>query len=229
VIRTALLLSLGLLFGCAVPLGPDPATDVDLGPWPADLVTSLAVVATSGQVVLDGSAHRGELRLGATAEVESTTLDAGVLTLVAGGDLALSVPADLEWAITTTTGAVSVAGMAGSGHVATASGEVAGSGLGGDLSVQVEEAASVGLHLVSLPAGGMVIVESMVGPISLDLPADTSAALTASTGSGAVDISGVDYSGVLLPNSANGVLADGDGSIRLVTGAGAISVNGYGL
>ncbi len=227
-LRSILPLTLIVLVGCAVSLDPAPVSDVDRGPWPSGGITTLAIEAGVGQVVLDGSANRSVLQLSDTSQLESTTLEAGVLTVVANGDVQLLAPAGLEWSITTTTGSVSVSGMGGSGHVAVATGEVACAGLTGSLSVQVEEAATVGIHLDALPSGGVVIVESMVGPIALDVPADTSAALVASTGSGGVDVTGVDFAGVLLEGSADGVLAGGDGSFRLLTGAGAVSVNGYG-
>lgn len=219
-------LALGLLAACPTA-EPAPGTAF-LGPWDAGDVDEIVLSAAAGQVVISGSAGVGQLTLTASSDIFSTSLEAGVLTISASGDVQLSTPAELDWTIETQSGDVSVSGLGGTGTVVTDTGEVICTGLLGNLSVQVQDNSPVAIHLEALPSGGVVIIESTLGPIVLDVPADTSATLAATTGSGSVDVTGVDFDGVLLDQSAEGVLGDGDGSLRLVTGGGDVAVSGYG-
>ncbi len=222
--RAAFLCVVALLTGCPT-VEPAPGTAF-LGPWDAADVDELVLTAAAGQVVLLGDGV-SQVTLAGASDVFATALEGGVLTISASGDVQLTVPADIDWTVETQTGDVSASGLGGTGTVVTDLGEVVGNDLVGSLSVQVNDNAPVGVHLAALPSGGVVIIESMLGPIVLDVPADTSATLAATTGSGSVDVTGVDFSGTLLDESAEGVLGAGDGSLRLVTGGGDIALSGY--
>lgn len=220
--KTLALLTLPLLCGCPYEL-PQPEPEPQVTTWDADSVDALVITAADGVVSVVAVAGAAEIVL-ASGEGVTGDLVGSTLTLDATGDLALTTPPEPDWTVTVQDGEVSVVGMSGAGLVRSTRASVSCLEVSGPLDVQVEDEATVGAQVSEqIPE---VSVESGGGAIVLDVRADVSASLQAHTSAGVVELTGVDFSGTHLGDDAQGDLGDGQGSIRLLTGAGDISITG---
>jgi hypothetical protein len=213
-----------VVFACYGPVEPEPEPEPEPATrWDAAEVNSVVAEVTDGQLTLTGVPGADELELLSLDGVEAE-LAGGVLTLVADGDLALALPPGPAWSATAIDGAISVSDLDGDGQVRSTRASVSCVGAGGSLDVQVDGDASVGIQTTVLAPA--IAVESQSGAIQLDLAAAVSASLSAHTGEGAVEISGVDFDGTHLGADVEGELGAGEGSIRLITGVGYIGISG---
>jgi len=142
-------------------------------------------------------------------------------------DLLVSAPDTLAADLTGAGYPLSVADMRAGGSIAASTGSITGMGLSGDFAASAGET-SILLELELVP-GGSLTASLDSGPIELDLPADTSATMQATATGGSVEITGLDFQGVVIDGQAQGSLGAGDGSITLSTGNGDIRLRGHGL
>ncbi|MEW5854751.1 MAG: hypothetical protein AB2A00_38600 [Myxococcota bacterium] len=137
--------------------------------------------------------------------------------------LELRVPASLPWDLTAAGHGVVLRGLSGGGSAQTASGDVEGREMTGNITLATANG-SVRLE-TTVTSGDAVVVDSGAGDISLVIPVDTNASLTASAGGG-ITIRNLTFSGVNTGTEANGSFGAGGGSIELTSSAGAILVEG---
>lgn len=215
--------------------------------FPAEGIQELALSNSLGEISLSGAAGATTIEVLATLHSESgaeplasipvaiTDLEATLALAVEPPqglegvriDLLVSAPDTLAANVNGASYPLSLTDMRGGGSIATTSGAITGLGLGGDFESS-GGAASILLELALLP-GGSLIASLDSGPIELDLPADTSAMLSATATGGSVEISGLDFEGVVIDGQAQGRLGEGNGSIAVSTGAGNIRLRGHGL
>jgi hypothetical protein len=214
--------------------------------FPADGLESVGLRNALGEISLSGSDGRTDIEVlvtvhsargtvrGPAAPIEisglptALTLNVASASAPAGAriDLLVSAPAELPAELSGAAFPLSLADMVGGATISSTSGAITGLGLGGDIQASAGNA-SILLAGV-LPAGGSLTATLLNGPIELDLPADTSATLSATATDGTIEISGVDFEGVVIDGQAQGVLGEGEGAIDLSTGAGNIRIRGHG-
>lgn len=203
-------------------------------------VAALSVVNEDGPVTVTGGAadqivilwtgHSDEgaadpADVDVSAAVSGTT--AQILAVTSGPDvwidLDLETPGGLAWSVDSGQGDVILEDLSGGGAVDTTTGNVSGTGLTGDLAVEVD-VAEVDVEL-GIAGGETIAVVVGAGPITLRLPASADALLEASTGDGEVLITGVPFSGQNIAGVASGELGAGaTATITLTTGQGDITI-----
>ena len=139
-------------------------------------------------------------------------------------DLSLHGPSSLIAELSAGNFPLAVTDMQAGGTLTAQGGAVTGMGLAGNFEVLA--GVSEILLEVDLPAAGSLSATLTSGTIETLLPATTSASLAASTGSGTIEISGMDFMGVVVGGEASGQFGAGAGSITLATGEGDITVRG---
>lgn len=141
-------------------------------------------------------------------------------------DLSLHAPSSLVAQMTSTNFPLAISDMKGGGTMSTQSGVVTGIGLAGNFEVTGGD--SELLLELELPLNGVLSAALESGPIEVLLPVATSANLTASASDGNVEISGMDFEGVVVDGEAQGQFGGGEGTIVLSTGTGDIVIRGQG-
>jgi len=124
-------------------------------------------------------------------------------------DYTITVPRDLDVDVSSVNGRVEATGLLSSTHVDLVNGKIAGN--------------------VSLPTGGTIDMNVINGGLELEIPASTSARLSATAAvTGEVSVSGIDIRiTAQSPRSLRGECGDGSGTISLNTTNGNIRVTGY--
>ncbi len=138
----------------------------------------------------------------------------------------IEVPTGTDLTLVHVSGAVEVRSVSGDVDVEVVVGPVALS----DITADVRAVAASGDvdASVELPPGGLVELQTGSGDIRLSVPLETSARLTAATTSGAVHVVDLVLSDQdPRPAVLRAVMADGDGTIRLDTASGDITVRGH--
>ena len=139
--------------------------------------------------------------------------------------LSVAVPQKTPCVVTSVNGETTVSGLHAkfvgeamkTVHLASHSASCNVSSVGGPIDIQME-----------LPDGGFCIAQGASGDISLQIPATTSATLSAITSAGSVLCSGLRIVGqTTLPGMLSGSIGGGRGKIVLVTGSGNISIRGF--
>jgi hypothetical protein len=138
----------------------------------------------------------------------------------------VEVPSGTDLTLVHVSGPIEIRSVSGDVDVQAAAGPVALS----DMTANVRAVVASGDvdASVALPRGGLVELQTGSGDIRLSLPAETSASLRAATSSGAVhviDLALIDQD----PRAAvlRAIMADGDGTIRLDTASGDITLQGH--
>jgi hypothetical protein len=139
-------------------------------------------------------------------------------------DLDITVPSGASFEIDSDAGEVTLDKLTGGGEVSTTSGFVSGAGLAGSITVRVDDA-EVALAM-TVADGDVISVVAGAGPITMAVPPDTDALLTADTGDGSVIIDPeVPFSGTNAGGSAVGELGAGaTATMSLSTGNGNIEI-----
>ncbi|HCP45974.1 MAG TPA: hypothetical protein DIU15_08035 [Deltaproteobacteria bacterium] len=205
---------------------------------------SLDVQSNLGSVVVRGLANaesisiravqagEGELGEALTSGYSVQIYDSRVVVVVGeaadlegpGIDLFVDAPDFLETLVRADQGSIEVESMQGGGHLETGTGAVVGTGLVGDFSITVDTGEiSVA---ASLLLWGGIDATTGEGPISLSIPASTSAQVEASTSAGSVSFVDLDFVGANSGAQASGLLGAGEGSIELLSGLGDITLVG---
>jgi len=214
--------------------------------FPAEGLARIELENSLGEISLSGSAGATNIEVLATLHgeagaeplatlpIEVTDLEAALTLTIeppqglegARIDLLVSAPDDMTMGLSGGDYPLSVVDMRAGGGIASTGGTITGLGLSGNFEVSGGDASILlGLELVP---GGSLTASLDSGPIELDLPADTSAMLTATATGGAVEISGLSFEGVVVDGQGQGTLGSGDGSISLSTSEADIRLRGHG-
>lgn len=233
--RLALLLSsLALLTGCPESLGQstfDADPDLALNVRNPDGPVTITGVADASTAVVSWTIHAGEEPASAedaTIEFsgEGDRLNVTVTPSAANVwvDLQIAVPQGASWIVESGAGDVTLDSLRGGGSAATTTGFVSGQRLAGSIDVGVDDAeVSLGL---TVDDGAAIAVLVGIGPISIFVPPETDALLSADTGDGDVFIDPeVPFSGTNVDGTAAGELGAGaTATMTLQTGAGMIEI-----
>jgi hypothetical protein len=139
--------------------------------------------------------------------------------------LSVTVPQKIPCVVTSVNGEATVSGLQAkfvgqamkTVHLSSHSASCNVSSVDGPIDIQME-----------LPDSGFCVAQGASGDISLQIPATTSATLSATTGGGSVSCSGLQLSGqTALPGMLTGSIGGGRGRIVLATGSGNISIRGF--
>ena len=160
-----------------------------------------------------------------TAVLSGTT--ATILAVTAGPeywiDLQVDAPGDLPCSVDSGAGDVVLQDLVAGCSVGATTGNVFGSGLQGDLTVD-SDIAEIDLEL-TIAGGETITVALGSGPITLRMPEDTDALLDAVATGGEVEIQGIPFSGVNEMGAASGELGAGaTAQITVTTGDGDILI-----
>ncbi len=222
------------LSGCVGATGQqvvDASSDVALTIRNPDGPVSLSAGAADAVVVswtlhsAEGAAEADDVEVTVAGEGSSVSVNVAVASSEFWADLDIAAPAGASWNIESGEGDVTLDGMTAGGAVVTTTGFVTGAGLAGSLDVS-SSLSEISIE-TTVEAGDDVAVALGEGPISLFVPAETDALLTASTDSGSVLIEGVPFSGTNVGGQATGELGAGaTATVTLQTGAGDIRIAG---
>lgn len=138
----------------------------------------------------------------------------------------IEVPSSTDLTLVHVSGPVEVRSVSGDVDVEAVVGPVALS----DLTANVRATLASGDvdASVALPPGGLVELQTGSGDIRLTVPSETSASLTAATTSGVVHVVDLVLSDQdPRPAVLRAIMADGNGTIRLDTASGDITVRGH--
>ena len=139
-------------------------------------------------------------------------------------DLSVHAPSSLVAQLTSSNFPLALSDMRAGGTINAGGGSVTGIGLAGNFEVSGGD--SELLLELELPVDGVLHAVLASGPIELLLPATTSANLSASAHGGSIQITGMNFDGVVAGGEAQGQFGDGEGSITLSTDAGDIVIRG---
>jgi len=141
-------------------------------------------------------------------------------------DYRIEVPSDTDLTVVHVSGTVGIRSVSGDVDVQAVAGPVALS----DITANVRAVLASGDvdASIALPPGGLVELRTGSGDIRLSVPSETSASLTAATTSGAVHVVDLVLSDQD-PRAAvlRAVMGHGDGTIRIDTASGDITVRGH--
>jgi DUF4097 and DUF4098 domain-containing protein YvlB len=143
-----------------------------------------------------------------------------------GVDYEITLPQDFTVLVTNVNGGISITSIYESISVVNVNGQVILTDISGSASVSLVNGQIQAE--VTLPIGGTIVMATVNGGISLDIPETTSAAFSASVDNGNIQLSNlVLNSPVSTTNSLTGILGSGEGNISLTTVNGGIYVTGF--
>lgn len=180
---------------------------------------------TAAQAVLGGiqlqergTAQRYEFVMDAEQPARSTV------------DVRGTVPRTTELRINFESGAVALSGIEGPIHVAHESGNVQIDGARSNVEVHIRNG-DIQMGLQTIPPGTTVNLQTANGDLTLGLPAETSAQLTAATQAGAINVQDLQFASRRLQPQGAGArfearLNAGDATVTLRTENGSITLRG---
>lgn len=141
-------------------------------------------------------------------------------------DYVLSVPARLTASVVNVNGGVSIGQVLGAVVVNVVNGAVALENLGGSLTVTLVNGAVTAR--TALAPGEAIDLQTVNGNLTLDIPRNTSAQVTARLVNGVISISNLTLQSVqTTPTSLSGTLGSGEGRVDLETVNGNILLRGF--
>ena len=136
----------------------------------------------------------------------------------------IKLPASADLDVTTTNGNIKIGGVTGDLDIGTTNGNVSVSDSGGGLNAHTTNG-SISAELTEISIGEDMVFRTTNGGITLSIPAETQANLTARTTNGSIKTDfPITVQGTFSRNRLEGELNGGGGSIELRTTNGSIHI-----
>lgn len=137
----------------------------------------------------------------------------------------VKVPADAGLRVQTVNGGIDIRGVTGTVHAETTNGGVDGQGLGGPIDASTTNG---GVEIAMAKVAGDIRLESTNGGITLRVPKDARATISARVANGGIDTGGlpIETSGESTRRRLEGRMNGGGASIQLETTNGGVHLSG---